>query len=103
MLESYRFFFGGTQILQTVTGIYENGQVRLNEHPARKHTRVIVTFLDDENGLKTLSGIPDCFNHPLEVPKVGPFTRDEFDDLRGKLSTAKPAKGNKKICPLLRY
>lgn len=63
-------------MLHTVTGIYENGQVRLNEHLVRKPARVIVTFLDDENGLKTLGGIPDCFNHPVEVPKVEPFTRD---------------------------
>jgi hypothetical protein len=67
-------------MLHTVTGIYENGQVRLNEHLARKHARVIVTFLDDENGLKTLSSIPDCFNHPLEVSQVKLFTRDELHE-----------------------
>jgi hypothetical protein len=67
-------------MLQTVTGIYENGQVRLNEHLARKHARVIVTFLDDENGLKTLSDIPDCFNHPLEVSRVEKFSRDELHE-----------------------
>lgn len=64
----------------TVTGIYENGQVRLNEHLALKHARVIVTFLDDENGLKTLGGLPDCFNHPLEVSQVKLFTRDELHE-----------------------
>jgi hypothetical protein len=68
-------------MLQTVTGIYENGRVRLNEHLKRKHARVIVTFLDDEeNELKTLSAVPSCFMKPVEVSCIERFTRDELHE-----------------------
>lgn len=67
-------------MLQTVTGIYENGQIRLNEHLKRNHARVIVTFLDDENGLKALSNIPSCFEKPLAVTRIKRLTRDELHE-----------------------
>ena len=67
-------------MLQTVTGIYENGQVRLNEQLKRKHAKVIVTFLDDDNGPKTLSNIPACFEKPLEVTLIKRCTRDELHE-----------------------
>jgi len=70
----------GAPMLQTVTGIYENGQVRLNEHLERKHAKVIVTFLDDDNGLKTLSSIPACFKKPVDVTRIVRLTRDELHE-----------------------
>ena len=67
-------------MLQTVTGTYENGQIRLNEHLKRKHARVIVTFLDDDNCLKTLSNIPACFEKPLDVTRIKRLTREELHE-----------------------
>ena len=67
-------------MLKTVTGIYENGRVQLNERLDRKHARVIVTFLDDDNGLKTMSSIPACFKKPVVVTHIERFTRDELHE-----------------------
>jgi hypothetical protein len=66
-------------MLQTVTGIYENGKVRLNEHLSRKHARVLVTFLDDD-GLKSLARIPVCFQKPADVARIERFNRDELHE-----------------------
>ena len=67
-------------MLQTVTGIYENGQIRLSEHLEKKYARVIVTFLDDDDGLKTLSSIPACFQKPENVTRIERLTRDELHE-----------------------
>ncbi|MDZ7642119.1 MAG: hypothetical protein U5J62_08875 [Desulfurivibrio sp.] len=67
-------------MLQTVTGTYENGQIRLNEHLARKHAKVLVTFLDEEDSAKTLSVVPACFKNPLSVDKIEMFTREELHE-----------------------
>jgi hypothetical protein len=58
-------------MIQTVEGVFRNGQVELLEMPEHiKEARVIVTFLP------TLTG-----------PEGGPaFTADEIADLRGKLA-----------------
>ncbi len=64
-------------MLQVVKGVYENGQIILEEKPEVKpHTKVLVTFLEDETenknktripgGLKGLVSIPDNFNEPLD-------------------------------------
>ncbi len=67
-------------MLQIVKGVYENGQIVLEEKPAVKpHTRVLVTFLTDEKEQqskgkqKIILGLlegkidtPDDFNEPLE-------------------------------------
>jgi hypothetical protein len=66
-------------MLHTVSGVYENGKVRLNEHLALRHARVLVTFLDDER-TKTLDTLPSCFNDPVKVEQIRPFSRDELHE-----------------------
>jgi len=67
-------------MLQTVTGVYENGKVSLDEHLARKHARVIVTFLGEDDSGKTLSALPACFNQPISVDRIRRFSRDEIHE-----------------------
>jgi len=67
-------------MLQTVTGVYENGKVRLDEHLARKHARVIVTFLGDDDRGKSLTALPACFYQPITVERIRRFSRDELHE-----------------------
>ena len=67
-------------MLQTVTGIYKNGKVLLDQHLARKHARVIVTFLGEEDRLKTLTALPACFNQPITVARIKQVSRDELHE-----------------------
>lgn len=67
-------------MLQTVTGVYENGKVRLDEHLARKHARVIVTFLGEDDRNKTLTALPACFKEPISVEQIRRFSRDELHE-----------------------
>ena len=66
-------------MLHTVSGVYENGKVRLNEHLALRHARVLVTFLDDEK-MKTLDTLPACFNNPVKVEQIRRISRDELHE-----------------------
>jgi hypothetical protein len=67
-------------MLQTVTGVYENWKVHLDEHLARKHARIIVTFLGDDTRAKTLNALPACFNQPITVERIKRFSRDELHE-----------------------
>jgi hypothetical protein len=67
-------------MLQTVTGIYDNGRIMLNEHLKRKHSKIIVTFIDEDDGLKLLSKIPVCFRKPVRVAYIESFSRDELHE-----------------------
>ena len=67
-------------MLQTVTGTYENGRISLHEHLKRKHARVIVPFLDEDDSLKLLSTIPVCFKKPVNVAHIEKFTREELHE-----------------------
>ncbi|MFN2440135.1 MAG: DUF2281 domain-containing protein [Chitinophagaceae bacterium] len=64
-------------MLTTVKGIYNNGQIILDETPPVKNkARVVVTFLEEIESpsfkqrpfgsLKGKIGIPDNFNEPLD-------------------------------------
>lgn len=67
-------------MLQTVQGIYDNGRIRLNEHLERKYSKVIVTFIDEDDSLKLLSSIPACFIKPVRVAHIKSFSRDELHE-----------------------
>ena len=66
-------------MLHTVSGIYENGKVRLNERLALRHARVLVTFLDDDS-TKTLDVLPACFSTPVKVERIRQLSRDELHE-----------------------
>jgi Protein of unknown function (DUF2281) len=66
-------------MLTTIRGVYDKGQVHLNEKaPVNDKTDVIITFLIDDKadkqpvklripgGLKGKGSIPDDFDEPLE-------------------------------------
>ncbi|WP_353721654.1 hypothetical protein [Dyadobacter sp. 676] len=64
-------------MLTSVSGIYENGKITLDEIPViRKKSKIVVTFLEEMDepnhpkrrlgGLKGKVGTPDDFNAPLD-------------------------------------
>ncbi|MDQ6761686.1 MAG: DUF2281 domain-containing protein [Bacteroidota bacterium] len=64
-------------MLTTIKGIYDNGQIVLEEiPPTKKKSKVVVTFLEEIESsslqtrpfgsLKGKIGIPDNFNEPLD-------------------------------------
>lgn len=63
-------------MLTTIKGIYDNGQIFLDENPPTKNkSKVVVTFLEEIKpssqkrrlgSLKGKIGIPDDFNEPLD-------------------------------------
>lgn len=64
-------------MLTTIKGIYDNGQIVLDEIPPTKNkSKVVVTFLEEIQpspsqkrrlgSLKGKIGIPDNFNQPLD-------------------------------------
>lgn len=64
-------------MLTTIKGIYDNGQIVLDEMPlAKNKSKVVVTFLEEIQSspsqkrrlgsLKGKIGIPDNFNDPLD-------------------------------------
>lgn len=64
-------------MLTTIKGIYDNGQIVLDEVPPTKNkSKVVVTFLEEIESppiqkrtfgsLKGKIGIPDDFNEPLD-------------------------------------
>ncbi len=71
------FEFNSFQMLTTIKGIYENGQIVLDEMPPTKNkSKVVVTFLEEMpsnlfqkrpfGSLKGKIGIPDNFNKPFD-------------------------------------
>ena len=67
-------------MLQTISGIYKNGRIILNERLHLKQTKVLVTFLDETDGVKTLCSIPLCFREPVKVAHIERFSRDELHE-----------------------
>lgn len=64
-------------MLMTIKGVYDHGQIILDEQPtALNKSKVVVTFLEEMKpnqlpkrrlgSLKGKIGIPDNFNEPLE-------------------------------------
>lgn len=65
---------------KTVEGIYEDGKIMLKEKPRLKKSRVMVTFLEEGNGLKIFTRIPDVFKNPIRVSEIKKFSRDELHE-----------------------
>ncbi|WP_342086947.1 hypothetical protein [Dyadobacter sp. OTU695] len=64
-------------MLTSVSGVYEDGKITLDEIPAiQKRSKIVVTFLEEMEepirprrqlgGLKGKVGTPDDFNAPLD-------------------------------------
>lgn len=64
-------------MLTSISGVYENGKITLDETPAiKKRSKIVVTFLEEMEepihpkrrlgGLKGKIGTPDDFNAPLD-------------------------------------
>jgi hypothetical protein len=73
----FNFEYNSFQMLTTIKGIYDNGQIVLDEAPPTKNkSKVVVTFLEEIESspfkkrrigsLKGKIGIPDDFNEPLD-------------------------------------
>ncbi|MET7254376.1 DUF2281 domain-containing protein [Dyadobacter jiangsuensis] len=64
-------------MLTSISGVYENGKITLDETPAiKKRSKIVVTFLEEMEepihpkrrlgSLKGKIGTPDDFNAPLD-------------------------------------
>ena len=67
-------------MLRTISGIYKNGRIMLNEQLPLKQAKVLVTFLDEGDDVKTLCSIPPCFREPVNVAHIQRFSRDELHE-----------------------
>jgi len=65
---------------RTIEGIYEKGRITLAEKPAIKLAPVEVIFLDNKENLKLFKKVPTIFLHPIKVPRVRKFTREELHE-----------------------
>ena len=63
---------------KTIEGIYEDGKITLRETPELTKSKVIVTFLEEINGLKVFTRIPDIFRNPVKVSELKKFSREEL-------------------------
>jgi len=72
-----KFEYNSFQMLTTIKGIYDNGQIVLEEMPPIKNkSKVVVTFLEEIpsspfqkrrlGSLRGKIGIPSDFNEPLD-------------------------------------
>lgn len=67
-------------MLRTIEGIYEDGIIHLKESFQINRAKVIVTFLDEEDSLKTLSDIPGIFRNPIKVDRIIKISREELHE-----------------------
>ena len=65
---------------KTIEGIYEDGKITLRETPELTKSKVIVTFLEEINGLKVFTRIPDIFRNPVKVSELKKFSREELHE-----------------------
>ncbi len=65
---------------KTIEGIYENGKITLKENPIIKKSKVEVTFLDENEGLKLFTKLPDIFINPVKVSQVKKINREELHE-----------------------
>lgn len=63
-----------------IEGIYENGKITLKEKPIIKKSKVEVTFLDENEGLKLFTKLPDIFINPVKVSQVKKISREELHE-----------------------
>ncbi|GJQ50987.1 MAG: hypothetical protein HKUEN01_33730 [Candidatus Kuenenia stuttgartiensis] len=67
-------------MLKTIEGIYEDGNIKLQEKPGLKKSKVIVTFLEERNGGPIVTSIPDAFINPVRVSRIKKFSREELQE-----------------------
>jgi len=65
---------------KTIEGIYEDGKIKLKETPEFKKSRVLVTFIEETDGLKVFRIIPDIFKNPITVPEIKKFSKEELHE-----------------------
>lgn len=70
----------GIEMLKTIEGIYEDGNIKLQEKPGLKKAKVIVTFLEESNGGMIVTSIPDAFINPVRVSHIKKFSREELHE-----------------------
>ncbi len=63
-----------------VSGVYENGQIRLLSPIHKKSANVIVTVIDDENGQETVSESISSSKRIPGLNKGAYFMADDFDE-----------------------
>lgn len=68
------------EMLKTIEGIYEDGNIKLQEKPGLKKSKVIVTFLEERNGGTIVTSIPDAFINPVRVSRIKKFSREELHE-----------------------
>ena len=65
---------------KTIEGIYEDGKIKLKETPEFKKSKVLVTFIEETNGLKVFRIIPDIFKNPIKVSEIKKFSKEELHE-----------------------
>ncbi len=64
----------------TIEGTYEDGKITLKKTPGLKKSKVMVTFLEEVNGLKIFTSIPEVFKNPVRVSELRKFNREELHE-----------------------
>ena len=65
---------------KTMEGIFEDGKITLKKIPKIKKAKVIVKFLEEDNGLKAFISIPDVFMNPVKVSEIKKFSREALHE-----------------------
>lgn len=65
---------------KTIEGIYEGGKIKLKETPEFKKSKVMVTFIEETNGLKVFRIIPAIFKNPIKVSEIKKFSKEELHE-----------------------
>ena len=65
---------------KTMEGIFEDGKITLKKIPKIKKAKVIVKFLEEDNGLKTFTSIPDVFINPVKVSEIKKLSREALHE-----------------------
>jgi predicted DNA-binding antitoxin AbrB/MazE fold protein len=63
-----------------IEGIYENGEIILKEKPDIKRSKVMVTFIGENNNLKAFTRLPDVITKPIKVSKIRKVSREELHE-----------------------
>ncbi len=64
----------------TIEGTYEDGKITLKKTPALKKSKVMVTFLEEFNGLIIFTNVPEVFKNPVKVSELRKFNRKELHE-----------------------
>jgi Protein of unknown function (DUF2281) len=70
-------------MLTTIEGTYENGQIILDElPPVQQKTKVVVTFLNEKEGLESTQSNVIRFGSMKGLIRIGEDFNEPLDDLR---------------------